>query len=293
MMRGGRPFKIFNYMVDHDHFLQVVQKGWSDSHIGSAMMKVWQKLKVVKKELKTLHSKEFAHLDDKIECCRRDLDEIQSTLVSSPTDSDVQEAERGCLSKLKLFLKVQKSAFKQKSRVKWLQLGDSNSKNFFSAMKERHGKQLSSYDAESLIVPVTDQEINAALKGINVNKSPGLDGFNSLFFNKSWSIVKTDVYTSVKEFFNTGVLLRQVNNVVITSIPKVQDASNGVIGKIVHYAQAGFIPGRNIADNILLASELIKCYSRKNISPRCMIKVDLKKFYDYVEWPFLQNIVDT
>lgn len=56
-----------------------------------------------------------------------------------------------------------------------------------------------------------------------------------------------------------------------------------MVGNVVNCSQASFIPGRAISDNILLASELIKCYSRKNVYPRCMIKVDLKKAYDSLE----------
>ena len=58
---------------------------------------------------------------------------------------------------------------------------------------------------------------------------------------------------------------------------------------MVNDAQAGFIPGKHIADNILLATELIKGYTNKGISPRCMIKVDLRKAYDSVEWSFLDR----
>lgn len=36
-------------------------------------------------------------------------------------------------------------------------------------------------------------------------------------------------------------------------------------------------------DNILLATELIKGYGTKSISPRCMIKIDLKKACDSIE----------
>lgn len=41
-----------------------------------------------------------------------------------------------------------------------------------------------------------------------------------------------------------------------------------------------------ILDNILLASELIKWYGRKCLSPRGVLKIDLRKAYVSVEWPF-------
>ncbi|XP_056685521.1 uncharacterized protein [Spinacia oleracea] len=49
----------------------------------------------------------------------------------------------------------------------------------------------------------------------------------------------------------------------------------GVIGQVVSECQSGFIPERLISDNILLATELIKRYTRAHLSPRCMLKIDL------------------
>ena len=60
---------------------------------------------------------------------------------------------------------------------------------------------------------------------------------------------------------------------------------------IICESQAGFIPGRKIADNIILAHELVKTYTRKNISPRNVLKIDLQKAYDSVEWPFLEQVM--
>ncbi|XP_056690241.1 uncharacterized protein [Spinacia oleracea] len=224
-------------MADHVLFLDVVKKGWDVScPRGGAMFKVWTKLKAVKQGLKELHHKDFAKLDERIEGLRADLGQIQIQLASCPTDSNVQQSERDCSETLKKFLHIQESAYRQKVRIQWLQVGDSNSKFFFSAMKERiarnsidilyddsgkklsttqeiqeevssfykkligtaasslmgvdvgvvrKGKQLSAADAEMLVVPVSDAEIDAAIKGIDINKAPGLDGFNSLFFLKA------------------------------------------------------------------------------------------------------------
>ena len=66
---------------------------------------------------------------------------------------------------------------------------------------------------------------------------------------------------------------------------------HGAIQSVICDNQAGFILGRKISDNILLAHELVKAYTRKHISPRCMLKVDLQKAYDSVEWAFLEQVM--
>ena len=65
-----------------------------------------------------------------------------------------------------------------------------------------------------------------------------------------------------------------------------------VIHTIISDSQAGFIPGRKIGDNIILAHELVKAYTRKNVAPRSMLKIDLQKAYDFVEWPFLEQLME-
>ncbi len=65
-----------------------------------------------------------------------------------------------------------------------------------------------------------------------------------------------------------------------------------VIASIIDQSQAGFIPERKFLDNVLLATELIKGYNRANNSPRCMVKVDIRKAYDSLEWSFLKTIME-
>ncbi|XP_070002527.1 secreted RxLR effector protein 78-like [Nicotiana tabacum] len=48
---------------------------------------------------------------------------------------------------------------------------------------------------------------------------------------------------------------------------------------------------RNILNNVILAHELIKGYTQKAVSPSCMIKVDIRKAYDSVEWSFLRDLI--
>ena len=48
-----------------------------------------------------------------------------------------------------------------------------------------------------------------------------------------------------------------------------------VVDHLIDPAQSGFIPGRQICDNILLATDLIRGYNWANASPRCMLEIDI------------------
>jgi len=56
-------------------------------------------------------------------------------------------------------------------------------------------------------------------------------------------------------------------------------------------AQNVFLGCRNMADNINLMQELFSHNSRKRASPRCIIKIDFRKAFDSVQWPFLKQLM--
>ncbi|KAL0457835.1 UNVERIFIED_CONTAM: LINE-1 retrotransposable element O protein [Sesamum latifolium] len=111
----------------------------------------------------------------------------------------------------------------------------------------------------------------------------------------------------------TGCLLKQVNTTLLALIPKVRSPSlvsdfrpisccnvlykvitkiivqrlRVVLDKLVSPSQNAFVPGRSIGDNILLAQELLTGYNQQRLPKRCVLKVDLRKAYDTVEWDFL------
>ncbi|KAL0287398.1 UNVERIFIED_CONTAM: putative mitochondrial protein [Sesamum calycinum] len=60
-----------------------------------------------------------------------------------------------------------------------------------------------------------------------------------------------------------------------------------VLPLMIDHSQNAFVPGRSISDNILLAQELLAGYNQARLPARCMLKVDIQKAYDSVEWDFL------
>lgn len=175
----------------------------------------------------------------------------------------------------------------------------------------RQGPALDFRQCQSLIAPVLKEEIDKALWSIHVDKEPGMDGLNSYVYIKAWPVIKHDINSVCLQFF-TSCSLEKINYTVVTLIPMVLNASYvkqfmpilccNVIYKIITkvlglrmqrviQAQSGFNPGRQIIDNVLITLELIKGYGSRSLSPRCMIKYDLRKAYDSLEWPILRHVL--
>ncbi|XP_026436199.1 uncharacterized protein LOC113334070 [Papaver somniferum] len=57
-----------------------------------------------------------------------------------------------------------------------------------------------------------------------------------------------------------------------------------VLSTIISLNQSAFISGRTIQDNVLVSHEILRNYHRKGGSPRCALKIDIKKSYDSVSW---------
>lgn len=181
----------------------------------------------------------------------------------------------------------------------------------------RQGLVLSIEVRNSLVSPISYTEIVDTINSINDAKAPSIDGLNAMFFKHTWPNIKEDIYIVVLDFCRTGKMCKQINIATLTLVPKVTHPTMAsdfrliacctflykiiaqiittrlqrIIGEIADCDQSGFIPQRHISDNILLATEFIKGYTRKHNSPRCMVKVDFKKAYDSIEWPFLKAVL--
>nr|GEZ24173.1 RNA-directed DNA polymerase, eukaryota, reverse transcriptase zinc-binding domain protein [Tanacetum cinerariifolium] len=77
-------------------------------------------------------------------------------------------------------------------------------------------------DAEDMIREVSNKEIKDAMFDIRDNRALGPNGYSSLFFKKAWSTVGNDVCCAIKEFFDSGQMLGELNTNLITLVPKIQ-----------------------------------------------------------------------
>ncbi|PKA50163.1 hypothetical protein AXF42_Ash020108 [Apostasia shenzhenica] len=166
---------------------------------------------------------------------------------------------------------------------------------------------ISQEDALRISSPISNEEIITAINSLGNNKAPGIDDITSSFLKGYWSATSSDVLTVVHHFFSYGSMPKRWKDTLVVLIPKVQGAKlpsqfrsislytiiykvitkilinqvKDVLNSLISQEQGAFVPGRGIADNCLLAQEILqKLASLKSSTGYMSIKVDMEQAYD-------------
>lgn len=171
-----------------------------------------------------------------------------------------------------------------------------------------------------LMQPVAEEEVKRAVFAMYPEKSPGMDGLNPAFFQVYWDIVKDDVTSFCRSFFETGVLPEGLNRTLDCLIPKVKKSKHmtdvrpislcnilvrifskvmtnrlkSCLKSLISGNQSAFIEGRLLSDNALIAYE-INHFLRRKTQGKCGVaglKIDISKAYDRLEWSFVEHMLN-
>ena len=174
--------------------------------------------------------------------------------------------------------------------------------------------KLNSEDSQSLDARLTLEEIDTAIVHLENNKSPGLDGLSSEFYQIFWSTLKHDYLSVLNHAISSGTLPHSFRRAVITLIPKKGDLADIAnwrpvsllnndykifakvlanrlklsIGQIIHEDQSYCVPGRTIYDNLNLIRDVIN-FANNNNSQLAIINLDQRKAFDNVDHTYLFN----
>ncbi|KAL0294929.1 UNVERIFIED_CONTAM: hypothetical protein Sangu_3208300 [Sesamum angustifolium] len=287
-------FRFDNYLAQLPGFLGLVENIWKHHIPGTAMYEIVCKLKLLKAEFRR-QKKRTGDLTANVRKAKDFLDKAQS-LFSVHKEDIFLNLVKCCRKVYSAAVKLEISMLQQRAKLRWLKHGDQNSKVFFRKINSTRVKQrvfqITNINGETL---TNQQEViqefvsyfQTLLGGNSPHRTVDL-GFlqheirqittaeASLLvapkqrMRAAWPVIGQSMVEAVGEFFRTGKLLKQINNTLLALIPK-----------------NAFVPGRSIADNILLAQELLAGYNQARLPERCTLKVDIQKAYDSVEWDFL------
>ncbi|GKC86534.1 hypothetical protein Tco_1147183 [Tanacetum coccineum] len=246
-----KPFKFFNFLTHKSNFMVELKNAWSTNIEGHNMFKVVSKLKALKTPMrKLMHANGNFH--DRVQKLRVELDVVQTSLDRNPNDTSLREEEAVYLSAFNKAKIDEEQYLKQKEKIEWLDVGDSNSAYFYKTIKSKNSRS----------------RIDVLLDSSN-NEVTGT-GVSEAFVNH---------YKTFLGIAATYDLLDTEGLII------------GGIDGVVSLNQSAFVLGRQISDSILITQELMYNYHLNQGPPRCAFKVDIQKAYDTVDWRFLEHIL--
>ncbi|XP_059301777.1 uncharacterized protein LOC132053678 [Lycium ferocissimum] len=138
------------------------------------------------------------------------------------------------------------------------------------------------------------------------DSASGPNGFSAKFYQSCWSIISHEVVQAMEAFFCGANLRKWLTHTCIVMLPKVSSLFvslcnviskifakvlstrlNSIVPSIISTNQSGFIKGRSITENILLAQEIIQDIEKTDEKGNVVLKLDMAKAYDRVSWPYL------
>lgn len=140
-------------------------------------------------------------------------------------------------------------------------------------------KSITSYQNWALCREISLEEVEEAIQSMLNDKAPGPDGFTINFYKACWNTVKQEVWEVVEDSRRLGTILKSLNSTFLALIPKVEEAKTpdkfrpislcnfiykiiskvianilkSILPGIISEEQSGYVEGRQILDNILLA----------------------------------------
>ncbi|KAJ4929012.1 hypothetical protein JOQ06_004633 [Pogonophryne albipinna] len=177
--------------------------------------------------------------------------------------------------------------------------------------------QVSEETNSQLEGPLTIQELQTALQGMQGRRAPGIDGLSVEFYKAYWDVLSHDLLDVFNESLASGSMPMSCRRAVITLLPKkgnLQDIKNWrpvsllcvdykllskalatrlgrAVEQVIHRDQTYCVPGRSMVDNVHLIRDVLEVSSSLGINTG-LISLDQEKAFDRVEHSFLWKVME-
>lgn len=157
------------------------------------------------------------------------------------------------------------------------------------------------------------EEVWESILDLSPDSAPEPDGFTGHFCRGCWEIIQEDIVSMIRGFFRGDHLHPKLKSTLLILLPKVDTPADYsdfrpislsnfaskvvtkilanrfsvILPQVIDEEQYGFMKGRQIHESIALAQELVADIDRKTEGGNIILKFDMSKAYDRLEWRFL------
>ncbi|XP_074309508.1 uncharacterized protein LOC141643988 [Silene latifolia] len=263
-------FRYFNMWGKDSNFQNIIRSVWDKGVAGIPMFQ-----------------NKYSDIEKSTEVARQQLDHIQTLMHNHAEDLSLLQPEKEAAKFYSELHTARFSFLQEKAKTDWLREGDANTAFYHRNIKARITQNkvlqikdmngITHFDPSSIEKAFLDYYIS--LLGTN---KPVQKVHYPTVRTDSWDIIGVDVSTAVCNFFQNGKLLKQLNAINITLIPKTSNPTyvmefrpiaccntiykcitkilyarlGDVLPDLICPNQRGFIKGRNIIENVLICQDL-------------------------------------
>ncbi|XP_074278181.1 uncharacterized protein LOC141601778 [Silene latifolia] len=300
-----RSFKYLTCWALSHGFKQLVADQWNRHVPGTKIFSLFSKLRGLRGPLKSVHAAAFSGITKRVAEAKAELTQCQFALQISPLNQLLLAKEKALTLSYLTIKAAKMKILAQKAKIQHLTLSDTNTRYFYTSIAARRSR-----NTIGIIEDAHGHICRGRLRKSEKLFLPSI-GIKAL----GWMVIHQAFTDAVQKFFRHGKMPRSANSTLIALIPKnetprtvkdfrpiscctvfykvvskiLANRLKTVLGDLVGLEQAAFIEGRDLFDNSMLAHELAFKYHRSLLTPRCILKVDIQKAFDSVNWSFLAN----
>ncbi|KAF1879567.1 hypothetical protein Lal_00033224 [Lupinus albus] len=219
-------FKFHSMWLEHQGCRKVILNSWSVSIYGCPILKV---------TLKHWNINVFCNIQLKVRNAMIVVEVIQNCINDSGVDEDLLGQEVVAKHQLMEALNMKEKFWREKTRIKWHTRGDRNTNFFHKVTKIRQvTKSMSLFRDWDNILTTHDEISGCALNYFtnlfgssnNCNQNNLIPRVIPSLVSDAKNIVGMDVFNFVKQFFNQGWILPNMNSNVVILIPKIANVDH-------------------------------------------------------------------